>query len=177
MLNGRLGTNNYTSISSKGKAVVDYILIPHSQLCDHSTFKVETVTEIARLHGISPPVRVSQMSDHSMISTDVRWIIESYPDTDSSLRKFEENSNIKQPTKFKVESMPVNFMSHTKPEIQKTLKRINNSLKDKSDVNVAYKSLCDMVHAEIENSLPKYKAKPEHKQYPVKHTKLRNKAW
>ena len=177
MLNGRLGINNYTSISNKGKAVVDYVLIPHSQLSDHNTFKVETVTEIARAHGISPPVKVSQMSDHSMLSTHVRWTTDSYPDMDSSETKLEENGNIKQHTKFKVESIPVSFMSHTKPGIQRALKRINDSLKEKSDVNLAYESLCDMVQAEMENSLPKFKSKAQHKRYPVKQTKLRNKAW
>ena len=69
MLKGRLGTNNFTSISEKGKAVVDYICIPHSQLSEHTDFQVQTVEEIRNTFNFPLPERLSQLLDHSLLMT------------------------------------------------------------------------------------------------------------
>lgn len=48
MLNGRipLGKDNFTSVSVKGKAVVDYIIVPHEGLNNYVRFCVFTPNEL-----------------------------------------------------------------------------------------------------------------------------------
>jgi hypothetical protein len=71
VLNGRFNSinlDNYTSISSKGRAVVDYWFVPQDILTKCTNFRVTTMQEICdqnllyRLHG-----ERSRLPDHSAI--------------------------------------------------------------------------------------------------------------
>ena len=66
-LNGRFGPgDNYTSISRKGRAVVDYICVPHDTFSHCTNFTVTTVQEITdqrNLHGLLG--HRSRLPDHS----------------------------------------------------------------------------------------------------------------
>ena len=46
MLNGRIGIQDFTNISCKGKSVVDYVIIPHEQLNNVIDFKVHTMSSL-----------------------------------------------------------------------------------------------------------------------------------
>ena len=54
ILNGRLNScnnreNNFTSISTKGSAVVDYCLVPTEYIDSYSNFKVITLNDVTHL--------------------------------------------------------------------------------------------------------------------------------
>ena len=67
MLNGRFDLKhyNFTSISSLGKAVVDYVIVPQSSLGNHNDFKVNTVLDLAE--KLNLPYE-SSAPDHSFLT-------------------------------------------------------------------------------------------------------------
>ena len=169
MLNGRLGTNNFTSISEKGKAVVDYICIPHSQLSEHTDFQVQTVEEIRNMFNLPLPERLSQLPDHSPLMTTL------------SLKQFMSSEicseSAKTPVKkFNVKHIPQTFMDIEKDHIRHAIQSIENDIHVKNNVNVAYDDFCQLVNAEMAQHLPSVvkRIKANEKS---KHSKLKNKPW
>ena len=67
MLNGRFDPKhyNFTSISSLGKAVVDYVIVPQSSLGNHNDFKVNTVLDLAEKLNLPYD---SSAPDHSFLT-------------------------------------------------------------------------------------------------------------
>ena len=66
ILNGRGDPklDNYTSVSPRGRAVVDYMIVPRDQLSLFSEFQVQTVSDLANEHRLTPS---SRMPDHSVL--------------------------------------------------------------------------------------------------------------
>jgi hypothetical protein len=65
MLNGRVGnSNDFTCVSTKGKSVVDYVVVPHEQLPMFTDFGVHRVTDVINSCGIQPP---ECLPDHSLL--------------------------------------------------------------------------------------------------------------
>ena len=82
MLNGRNFTHNdFTSVSSKGSAVVDYCIVSHSSLTAFKQFRVLRATELVGRAitewGLSP----SSIPDHSPLT----WVIEYMGDQAESI--------------------------------------------------------------------------------------------
>ena len=46
MLKGRLGTNDFTHVSTRGKSVVDYVFDPHEQFASFIEFSVQSMSDI-----------------------------------------------------------------------------------------------------------------------------------
>ena len=68
-VNGRfdIQRDNYTSISQRGSAVVDFIIVPGAQLNNISDFHVTTMTDALDLYGITPHSR-AKVPDHSSLT-------------------------------------------------------------------------------------------------------------
>ena len=65
MLNGRgIGQNTYTSISTRGSAVVDYCLVPIQCYDDFKNFEVLEILELYDKLNINIPCKVP---DHSLL--------------------------------------------------------------------------------------------------------------
>ena len=88
MLNGRLGKNDFTHISTHGKSVVDYVFIPHEQVTNFCEFQVRPMSVVCDNYSL----RDYKSSDHSILL----W----------SKRTFEEKSS--HETKATIEPCPVN---------------------------------------------------------------------
>jgi hypothetical protein len=68
MLNGRFGQANYTSVSSKGMAVVDYAIVPCQYFSHCSNFDINDVMECAQKYAIAVD---SSVPDHSILTWEV----------------------------------------------------------------------------------------------------------
>ena len=66
ILNGRGDPklDNYTSVSPRGRAVVDYMIVPRDQLSLFSEFQFQTVSDLVNQHRLTPS---SRMPDHSVL--------------------------------------------------------------------------------------------------------------
>ena len=86
-LNGRFNSSddNYTSVSSKGSAVVDYICVPHDTFEQCLYFKViRSLIEDANLYGLLS--ERSKIPDHSILLTEFRIhsnISQTHPSSDT----------------------------------------------------------------------------------------------
>ncbi len=71
ILNGRFSNDNFTSISRKGKAVVDYLCVPHDTFTSCKDFKVVRVQEIVDQHGLHGLLgERSRLPDHSVLLSE-----------------------------------------------------------------------------------------------------------
>ena len=64
MLNGRVGMNNFTHVSQRGRSVVDYVLAPHEQLLGVDYFEVCLMSDLVdklEMQGYS------KLPDHSLL--------------------------------------------------------------------------------------------------------------
>ena len=67
VLNGRSGLegNQYTSISIRGMAVVDYCLVPHEDLANYQDITVTSIPEVMEKQGLQVD---TTLSDYSVLS-------------------------------------------------------------------------------------------------------------
>ncbi len=167
MLNGRLGNNDFTSISEKGKSVVDYICIPHSQISDHLDFNITTVSDIANKYDIPLPNKLSQMPDHSVLMTEIA---------------IGEYVTIQEPTsspieyRYDLKDIPQDFMNIHKENIKTAINRIESDISLQKDVNAAYNDFMSLISGEMEEYLHKHKVKTYNPNKP-KNSKLHKKPW
>ena len=72
ILNGRnYKTNNFTSVSCKGSAVVDFVLVPYEQLNRFSNFDVILATELLQQNTTNHVIDNTKIPDHSCLT----WIL------------------------------------------------------------------------------------------------------
>ena len=73
MLNGRnFIHNDFTSVSSKGSAVVDYCVVSHESLHTFKQFTVIRATELVNRAIVERGLSPSSIPDHSPLT----WVIE-----------------------------------------------------------------------------------------------------
>ena len=72
VLNGRFGSesNNFTSTSTRGKAVVDYMVLQHDQLQFVNNLKIITMNEISSILKKYVPDKC-KLLDHSILSYNI----------------------------------------------------------------------------------------------------------
>lgn len=72
VLNGRgnPAQDNFTSISNKGRAVVDYMMVPHRQLDKFTQFAVHPMCNLINICEIQPDPRLKVL-DHSVLTCNV----------------------------------------------------------------------------------------------------------
>ena len=68
MINGRVGINNYTHVSHRGKSVVDYVLVPYEQLLNIEDFEICLLSEMIEKLEMQGNNRIP---DHSLLTWTV----------------------------------------------------------------------------------------------------------
>ena len=145
MLNGRLGgINDFTSVSVKGTAVVDYVFVSYDVLrCyrDISVRRAHKLFELAALVGVCDPDH--NIPDHSLLSWSVMFDesnIFDYNDLQSHVR-----------TVYDVTQIPMEFMCHD--QNKQNMNRLINSCTS-ANINDSYDSFCYLIQNEMQSSLP-----------------------
>ena len=74
VLNGRLNPirDSFTSISHRGKAVVNYIAVQNDQFCHYDDFQVLTASEMLRKFNLIDQ-GITRISDHSLLLVKLRY--------------------------------------------------------------------------------------------------------
>ena len=162
VLNGRFDSINdgFTSISKKGKAVVDYICVPHDVIDTCSYFKVLTVQSIIErcsLHGLLG--ERSRPPDHSVLIAEFK--------ADCSMQtKINTVNNGK--VKYKLKKIPADFMTSdlSRQAIANIIDSIENTRENQTRIDDIYHNLCSIIKTEMEAKIPKYNtAKQSNKRY------------
>ena len=154
VLNGRCDNcdDNFTSVSRKGKAVVDYICVPHDMLNKYKYFKVITVQSIVdenSLHGLLG--ERSRLPDHSVICTEF--------ETNHSNCCADNNENAPR-NRYNLKKMPSDFMTSElcRATISNIITSIETARENQESMDKIYDSLCHTIKAEMEARLPRYEA-------------------
>ena len=131
VLNGRFHTedNNFTCIRN-GESVVDWFVTPITNFKWFKNFKVHTVHELIQTHNLANQIeKLSDVSDHSIITTEVLWstfdLMQSKQTSPTHIPNQESNPKIKR-------KMPSHFLESQMATIsiqvliEKQLEKIEN---------------------------------------------------
>ena len=159
VINGRISplNDNYTSISTKGTAVVDYFLTSHENLKNVQHFMVMTISSLvdslgAHIVATSP----NKISDHSMLIMDIHVKDNDLPDIsfgddnhpDHRLYGPETSARHSPtlPPRFKVHNIPCDFMSspEARENILSIIDMIEQSRTSQREINGIYDSIVDI---------------------------------
>lgn len=167
MINGRLGVNDFTHVSHRGKSVVDYVLTPYEQLLNVQSFEVCLMSELVNVLQMQGN---SKVPDHSLLVWSVALSSSALSDANGETLDCSNKSS--QPV-YNTSSMPNNFLNTpaTIILINDTIQKIENSLHQEQDVSLAYNDFTSLLLSEMEKTLPKKgspstaHAKSRHKPY------------
>ena len=160
MINGRTGENDFTNINGNGSSVVDYIVVPHEQLEKYKDFKVHTMSSLINRFKMQVHYR---SSEHSIlqISLQTESITDLQFSTDSSRVKAQYN----------LSDIPASFLNceSSFQRLMETIQRIERSLCEEHDVQLAYSEFVELIKNEMDLKIPKRKQfKPNHSHKPHK---------
>ena len=179
VLNGRLCplNDNFTSISHRGKAVVDYMITPHHNFNHFSNFSVKTMSNLVReLNMVDGGF--TRVSDHSLLevylkpctepesdTTDVRdteaveysskHTSKSMP-TQVNINKSELGLKYgKPPTKYKRGQLPEEFMGdeNVLTKFSDLIDKLLVARGDQQEVDDLYDNLVHVYHEEVSKFL------------------------
>ena len=147
MLNGRNNkVHDFTSISVKGNAVVDYCFVSQNEFDLFSEFSVKRVTDLINSCGVISSVASSALPDHSLLMWSIKL---EYGFTSS---QFPESSHI---TKFDVTNVPNDFMldAETLYNVNQAIDKLERGFQTQSDLDDVYNDWCCIVKSSMYNNL------------------------
>ena len=166
VVNGRVTPNydNFTSISGRGKAVVDYILTPHSNLEQITKCEVISVKELCEKIEYKPSCK---LPDHSIVYCELNIYL------CDSMRIEVKEPSANRFKRVKAKDIPIDFM--LSPECQRlvteTIHRIEQDMHNQLDVDQCYQQVLQIYQEETDRKIPKIANRPGNRK------KFRPKPW
>ncbi len=162
--NGRVGNSNvFTSVTHKGRSVVDYCFMPHQALKHVKDFNIYSPREMCDSLNYRPD---GKLPDHSMLCIDIMTQDRSAdcgnvsdPVTQSS--QTEVKKRIKTP-------LPDTFLTcdQSKQLIADTIRQIEQECFYQTQIDEAYERICSVYYEDLGRNSPKHlgnKAKRKYK--------------
>ncbi|WAQ95035.1 hypothetical protein MAR_007506 [Mya arenaria] len=152
VLNGRFTSDNYTSISTKGNSVVDYLCVPQDMFDWFKSFTVLTVKEITDRHNLHGLIGVrSRLLDHSALLAKIDL---GFCETDCSMHG---SSNSENQPRFNLKRIPNDFMDSdmAKRAIVNMITRIERCRETQGEIDDIYDYLCEVILKEMSDNIPK----------------------
>ena len=150
MINGRVkGKNDFTSVSHRGRSVVDYVLVPHEQLCDIASMSILLMTETIEQFDLN---RCDKIPDHSLLLWESNMCAPSIEsETDISQNRLPRK-------RFNVTNIPEDFLNNREAVslIERTIERIESSISEEHGANSAYSAFMDLLQTEMSSKLKSY---------------------
>ena len=159
VLNGRFShsSDNFTSISSRGRAVVDYILVPHDCFNSCENFEVISPTSIINQHNLQYLLgERSKIPDHNFLRFDFKYFT-FFEDTND--RRESNVSRIPFNTKvYKLKRIPANFLSSelTRRAFLDIIRNIELCRENQENVDKLYDDFCDKLIIEMDENIPSF---------------------
>ena len=155
ILNSRFGEddNNFTTVSTRGKAIVDYICVPHETMELCVNFKVRTARSIivgGNLVGLLGDR--SKAPDHSALIAEFRTShINTGYDTD------EAGVNCERP-RYKLKQTLRDFLSCdlSKLALQTLILKTESSMETQVAIDTHYDDLCSVIITEMDKCIPRF---------------------
>ena len=162
IVNGRFDRryDNYTCISRRGCSVVDYILVPRSQLCHITDFHVTTMTDALDKYSITPNAH-AKIPDHSFVSCSLTLTQIQDCHTERNKRinggasSSEGNQGEPVHRRYRTNMMPAHMFSNDR--CVRCLNDVIDSMTDRAiqqnDIDHTYTELVAIIHDEMDNNL------------------------
>ena len=144
--------NNFTSVSTPGKAVVDFICVPHDVMENCVSFKVRTARSIIEDGNLSGLLgERSKAPDHSALIAEFQT---SHICADNYDAHNEEASDRQR---YKLKAIPRDFLSSniSRLALQDIISKTESFRKAQSEIDSIYSSLCDTIIMEMDNCIPR----------------------
>jgi len=155
VLNGRFSTlgDEFTSISRKGRSVVDYICVPQDVFGDCRSFEVLTVQAIVEennLHGLLGDR--SRLPDHSAI------VMEFIPRISDTSEPADTKGCEWTRPRFNLNKIPVDFMESelVNRALIEIIEQIEGYRGTQGEIDNIYDNLCEAITSEMHRTIPKY---------------------
>ena len=150
MVNGRIGSQDFTNISLKGKSVVDYVLTPHEQIFDVIDFKVHTMTDVMRTLNL---LGYDSIPDHSILE----WTIKTATDMVNVNENDKRNKTelITAPRRFKMDKLSASELfedEYMQNLLQETIEKMETAINRRRNVDKAFGGLKHLLMSELERS-------------------------
>lgn len=154
VLNGRLGTDNFTHISHRGRSVVDYVLVPHEQLQFYTDFNVKTMSDTMdelNLRGYDC------VPDHSIL----HWTIQSNDNIAEKECESNGTQNKEEKKRYNLSSIPSDFLSGEvyRVDITTTIQKIEHDIDHLCDINQAYSDFSKFIISQMDKHIGRKVAK------------------
>ncbi len=154
--NGRINpeNDNFTSISTKGRSVVDYLFFPHDDIQTVTEFYVDTCVDIVSHLGIESLVSENcKIPDHSLLSFKIRtspYVVNLCKNLGSK-NYYRQTSN----ERYNLRTIPNDFMKSDRFNlvINELIDRILVTRDNQNDIDAMYDSLVKTVLAEMKENL------------------------
>ena len=154
VLNGRgnPAQDDFTSISNKGRAVVDYIIVPHRQLNKFARFAVHPMYKLMSVCKIQPEPRLKVL-DHSLLTCSVTLMesphsVDGHNNGDVNANKTRMKRRI-----YDVKSIPRNIFEDKSDEMDGIINTMMNDRANQENVDIIYSDILDLLHGEMDNKL------------------------
>ena len=139
-LNGRDSDNDFTSVSTNGRAVVDYCFVSHTSLKIFSNFSVTRSSEFINQSGCLSKINPSSIPDHSLL----KWKVEMHAFWGGTNNTVHE-STVKQQVneefiKFDISNTSDDFLNDgiLLLHVNETISKLESSLRSQSDIDGVY---------------------------------------
>ena len=150
ILNGRnYKTNNFTSVSCKGSAVVDFVLVPYEQLNRFSNFDVILATELLQQNTTNHVIGNTKIPDYSCLT----WILSLKTILQNEPGKPDENSCTK--VKYDTRNIPTEFMCSNAVllKLNDFIVTLESNQNNQIYVNNVYQSFTNVLQSEMNKYL------------------------
>ncbi len=152
VVNGRVGeTDVWTSVTSKGRSVVDYCFVPHQVLQNIETYSIYSPRQLCNDLGYIPD---GSVPDHSILCLDLLThdtINVTVPMTQSpgSQTRPQVRKRIRTP-------LPNDFITseETQQLITQTIIRLENESNNQDDIDLLYQDVCDIYYNDLKSNAP-----------------------
>ena len=146
MVNGRVGHNNFTHVSHRGKSVVDYVCVPYEQMCFVSDFHVHLMSDLV---GVLNYQGVTKVPDHSVLTWSSKGFVKK--------RHNEEPLQKQNSIKYNTANVPINFLNDESSfdRVVDAINRIEHDIERLHDANKAYDTFKKLVFSEMDCKLQK----------------------
>ena len=151
ILNGRnFKTNNFTSVSSKGSAVVDYVLVPYECLNRYSDFEVIFATDLLKQSVDIRNMENMKIPDHSFHFWEVslKAVLWNYP------KEVRDNVSMTH-IKYDRQNIPTEFMcsNDVLAKVNELIITLEQNQNNQTYVDRVYNSFKDVLEGEMNTFL------------------------
>ena len=153
MVNGRVGLNDFTHVSHRGKSVVDYVCVPYEQLSFVTDFQVHLMSDII---GVLNCPGVTKIPDHSVLT----WTAVSC----SKRTEARNNDSSRKSQVYNTCNVPETFLNDDSSfdRVVAAIEKIERDLELLHDANNAYSTFKELIFSEMDSKLPKRKVHTSH---------------